>query len=184
MKRPEFILASLLKANNLTIAFAESMTCGLLSFRLGNIAGASEMLAGSIICYGEAVKTGLLKIRKSQLKKFTAESKEVTESLAVNLKKLISADIHAALTGLASPGGSESPSKPVGTVFYSILFRGKTYSSKHRFYGSPLKVKEKACLQFFEFMVKIIQPLIQNQVSTHQIKIGRKRSPIHHSRSK
>lgn len=55
------------------------------------------------------------------LKKYTAESKEVTDALAKYLRQPIATDIHAAITRLASPGGSETAEKPVGTVFFSYV---------------------------------------------------------------
>src|ERR1051325_1459132 len=108
MKRPEQALADLLKENELTIAFAESMTCGLAAHKLGTVPDTSEILMGSIVCYCEDVKCGILKIKKQLIKKHTAESQIVTDLLAKNLKKLIKADIHAAITGLASHGGTET----------------------------------------------------------------------------
>ncbi len=157
MKRAEQILANFLKENKLTIALAESMTCGLAAHKLGTISGTSDILEGSIICYSEHVKTGLLKIKKQLLDKHTAESQIVTDGLALNLSKIITADIHAAITGLAAPGGSESRSKPVGTVFYSVLYKKRLYRMKKKFNGSPLTIKEKACDHLFKFITKTLK---------------------------
>ncbi len=44
---------------------------------------------------------------------------QVTTALAKNLPKLIKADIHVAITGLASAGGTETKDKPVGTIFFA-----------------------------------------------------------------
>lgn len=153
MKRPEQLLATFLKNNNLTIALAESMTCGLAAHKLGSISGTSDVLAGSIVCYSKNVKTDLLEVSKKLIKKYSLESQQVTNALALNLSKTIRADVHAALTGLAASGGSETKSKPVGTVFYSFLFRGKLYKMKKKFNGSPLEIKEKACGYLFKTVV-------------------------------
>ena len=124
MKRAEHSLVDVLKKNKLKIAFAESMSCGLLTHKIGTISGTSEVLTGSIICYDECIKTGLLKIKKKLLQAHTAESQKVTDAMAKSLSKLMKADINVAITGLAAPGGSETKSKPVGTVFYSFMFKG------------------------------------------------------------
>src|SRR5436190_13810781 len=105
MKRYVQQLANFLKEHELTIAFAESMTCGLLSHKLGSVSGASDILMGSIVCYNEKVKNHSLKIKKSLIDKYTAESQQVTDAMASNLRKIITADIHAAITGLATSGG-------------------------------------------------------------------------------
>ena len=153
MKRPVQLLADLLKKNELTIAFAESMTCGLVSHTMGTVSNTSDIFMGSIVCYCEEVKVSLLKVKKTLLKSYTAESQEVTDALALNLRRIVKADIHAAVTGLAAPGGSETISKPVGTVFYSFLFKGKLYRMKKKFNGSPLQIKKKGCDQFLKFLV-------------------------------
>jgi nicotinamide-nucleotide amidase len=130
------------------------MSCGLATHKLGTVPDTSEILMGSIICYCEDVKCGILKIKKQVIKKHTAESQIVTDQLAKNLKKLIKADIHAAITGLASPGGTETKTKPVGTVFISFIFRNKMYRHKDRFYGSPNDIKKKACQAMFTYIAK------------------------------
>jgi nicotinamide-nucleotide amidase len=87
MKRPEQKLLNFLKDHHLTIAFAESMTCGMAAMRIGNVSGTSEVFAGSIVCYDTSVKTGLLKIAVRTIKKYTAESQQVTDNLAKHLTK-------------------------------------------------------------------------------------------------
>lgn len=159
MKRPEQTLANLLKERELTIAFAESMTCGLLAHKLGTIAGTSDVLVGSIVCYQSKIKTSVLGIKKSLIKKHTAESQVVTDKLVKGLSKVIKADIYAAITGLAAAGGTETKSKPVGTVFCSFLYKNKTHKLKKHFTGSPLEIKEKACAEFFKFIAREIKAL-------------------------
>ena len=157
MKRAEQILANILTEKCLKVAFAESMTCGLASHKLGTVSGTSEILMGSVICYDEKVKTDLLKVSKQLIKKYSAESQQVTDKLAINLSRLIKADICAAVTGLAAPGGSESKSKPVGTVFFSVYFRNKIYKLRKLYNGSPLLIKKKACDDLFRFITSKIK---------------------------
>ncbi|HEY1040471.1 MAG TPA: nicotinamide-nucleotide amidohydrolase family protein, partial [Bacteroidia bacterium] len=105
MKKAAKKLVKKLKENNLTLALAESMTCGLAAHKLSGCVGVSDVLAGAIVCYTPGVKQKLLGISKTTILKHTCESKEVTEELSKKLSKLIKADIHAAITGLASEGG-------------------------------------------------------------------------------
>jgi len=157
MKRPEQILVNLLKENELTIAFAKSVSCGMLAHKMGTIAGTSEVFTGSLVCYNECIKTGLLKVTKKMIAEKTSESQEVTDVMAKHLCKIIPADVCAAITGLAAPGGTETKSKPVGTVFYALCFKGKTYRMKKRFRGSPLYIREQACKSFFKFITKEVK---------------------------
>jgi nicotinamide-nucleotide amidase len=157
MRRPEQSLAENLKKNNLTIALAESMTCGLAAHTLCNTSSASEFLKGSIVCYDEKVKISLFGISQKIIDKHTAESKKVTDLLANKLSTLIRSDISAAITGLASQGGSETKVKPVGTVFLAVKFKGRIYSTRKVFRGSPLMIKKKSCSYLFLFINKIIK---------------------------
>ena len=154
MARPPQILANHLKKNSLTIAFAESVTCGLVAHGLGNIIGASDFLKGSIVCYDEEVKINLLKVKQSLITKYTCESQQVTDELVKNLRFLFKADVYAAVTGLAAVGGSETARKPVGTVFYSAYYKNKFYRLKKQFHGKPLEIKKKACNELYRFIYR------------------------------
>src|SRR6187455_1342049 len=144
MKRPEQQLMDFLKECKITLAFAESITCGMASMRIGNVSGTSEAFKGSIVCYDSSVKTGLMKIPAQIIEKNSAESQKVTDMLAQNLTRVIKAEVCSAITGLAAPGASESKQKPVGTVFISVYVKGKLFRQRKKFNGSPLDIKEKA----------------------------------------
>ncbi len=146
-------LLELLIEKKLTVAFAESVTCGLASHQLNITEGTSAAFMGSIVCYNEKVKTDLLKINPEIIEQFTAESQEVTDALVKNLPQLIPADIHVAVTGLASDGGSETPEKPVGTVFISMLFNDEIVQRHKHFQGSAIEVKENTCLEMYRLII-------------------------------
>lgn len=161
--RSEQQLVNLLKAKQLTISFAESISCGLAAHKLATVSGTSEILMGSAVCYNENVKTKLLRVSKSLIEKHTAESQPVTDQLALNLGKIIPADICAAVTGLAAPGGSETKLKPVGTVFMSMVFRNNMFKLKKKFKGSPLDIRTKACDELFKFIFKNMKLVLNGE---------------------
>jgi nicotinamide-nucleotide amidase len=144
----------LLIRKKLTVAFAESVTCGLATHQLNIAEGTSEVLMGSVVCYNEKVKTSLLKVEPSLIEKFTAESQEVTDALVKNLPELIKANIYAAITGLCVPGGSETDTKPVGTVFFSLLYGERFIQQKKVFKGGPMEIKEKACEELYRMIIR------------------------------
>ncbi len=146
-----------LKEKELTVAFAESMTCGLAAHKLSTVKGVADVLSGSIVCYTPDVKMKLLRVKKDVICKNTCESQEVTDALAVNLTKLIKADIYGAITGLASEGGSESREKPVGTVFFSVLYKNKQHRLRKLFRGTPSEIKEKACEALYKFLLHVVE---------------------------
>lgn len=142
-----------LKTSKLTLALAESITCGLVAHRLSGCIGTSEVLKGSIVCYTPEVKMSVMHVPKKLIDRCTCESKEVTELLAKNLSKIIKADICAAITGLASPGGTETKEKPVGTVFFSVYYKNKIYNHRQIFRGTPLEIKKKAADAMYKFII-------------------------------
>ena len=151
--KPVQLLVKKLQQHKQLLALAESVTCGLAAHKISTCIGASEVFAGGIVCYTPTVKNKLLKIPKKMIDVHTCESMEVTKNLAKNLRTVIKADIYAAITGLASKGGSETKEKPVGTVFFSICYKNKLYYTKKLFRGTPAQIKKKACVVLYELIV-------------------------------
>lgn len=150
-------LVKLLEEKGKTIAFAESVTAGLACAKLAVYKGVSDVLRGSVVCYTPEVKCSLLKVPQSVIGKFSCESQEVTDGLAKGLQKIMPADIHVAITGLAAPGGSETKDKPVGTVFFSVLIGKSLHRRRNTYSGTPSEIREKACEGLFEFVLELIK---------------------------
>jgi len=132
-----------LAEKNLTIAFAESATTGRLIYEFTSVPGCGSVNTGSIVCYDRSVKEGLLNVSSDIIDRHTAESAEVTRQLSLSLKKLIKADIYISVTGLASEGGSETPEKPVGTMFVHGIIKGEEWETRMVLNGSPDQIIEQ-----------------------------------------
>ena len=131
----------LLIQHQLTIAFAESATAGRICAEFAMIPDAGKFLKGGIVCYDANLKCSLLKVPKHELKAFTPESETVTRSITKGLQKLITADIHIGCTGLTAPGGSETPWKPVGTMFlHGIHGQQQLLDERIVFQGNPHEI--------------------------------------------
>ncbi|GAB2793126.1 CinA family protein [Rhabdobacter roseus] len=130
-------LSHYLRDHDLSIAFAESATTGRLIYEFTSVPDCGKTVRGSIVCYDPSVKESLLGVPKKVLEDCTPESAEVTRYLAESLKKLIPADIIVAVTGLASPGGSETPEKPVGTMFVEGFIHDEPFGRRMYFEGEP-----------------------------------------------
>lgn len=153
MHRPTNLLIKTFFKKKLTLALAESMTCGLAAHQLSTCKGTADVLKGSIVCYSEDVKKNLLKVSQSKIDKYTCESAEITEILVRNLSQLFEADVYAAITGLASGGGSETKEKPVGTVFFCVRHKNRLYHHRKRFRGTPLEIRKKACSELYKLLL-------------------------------
>jgi nicotinamide-nucleotide amidase len=129
-----------LKDESLTIAFAESVTAGKVISEFALIPNCGSVLNGSIVCYDVSVKQSLLGVPAEMIERYTPESAEVTEQLAIGLRKLIPSDVIVAVTGLAAPGGSETEEKPVGTMFVHGFFKDKPWKLRLHFNDEPEQV--------------------------------------------
>lgn len=129
--------SALIAKKNLKIAFAESATAGWLASEFSLVPDSGKILLGGIVCYDACIKEDLFGISKETLEKYTPESAEVTRALAEGLRKYFACDIAVAITGLTTPGGSETPGKPVGTMFIHILLPDNRYCLHREVFGGP-----------------------------------------------
>lgn len=132
--------SELLARHGLTIAFAESATAGFLSFLFSLANRSGDVLKGGVTCYDACVKEDVLNVSPSLIERFTPESEEVSAAIAESLAHMISADIHVGITGLTKPGGSESPEKPVGTMFTAIKAKNWQVSDHSTFSGNEQQI--------------------------------------------
>lgn len=114
----EAVVSDLLREKGLTLAAAESCTGGLLSKRMTDLPGASEVFRGGAVVYATDSKTSLLGVPAALIEEKGVVSREVALSLAENVRAVFSADFGVGITGLAGPDGDGV--HPVGTVFVAI----------------------------------------------------------------
>ncbi len=126
------------------VAFVESATSGKMSYEFSTVPDSGKILIGGLVCYDACMKEELLAIPHSLIETFTPESAEVTQAMAKNFTKFTPAEICVALTGLTTPGGSETPEKPVGTIFVHIIFPHNHISRRYQFEGSPEAIVNQA----------------------------------------
>lgn len=126
--------------SGLQIVFAESVTAGRIASEFSLVIESGSILLGSIVSYDPKIKTEILKVPQQLIDDYTAESAEVTKAMAHGLSNLIDSNIHVAVTGLATPGGSESPEKPVGTSFIHIFMPDNEIAHRQVFTGKPEEI--------------------------------------------
>ncbi|HUR87260.1 MAG TPA: competence/damage-inducible protein A [Solirubrobacteraceae bacterium] len=113
---------SLLRDASETIAVAESCTGGLLSARLTERPGSSEVMLGGFVVYADEAKVALAGVDPALIEAHGAVSREVAEALADGARERLGADAGVGVTGIAGPGGG-SEDKPVGLVWLSVSHR-------------------------------------------------------------
>lgn len=137
----EKAVVDLLQANDLSVTCAESCTGGLLSARLINVPGVSELYKSGVITYSNKAKRRMLNVKKSTLRKYGAVSEQTAEEMARGAALLAGADVSVAVTGIAGPdGGTEE--KPVGLVYIACSVKGDITVKKYNFSGNRNIIRE------------------------------------------
>lgn len=109
----------LLKSKKLKLATAESCTGGLISKRITDVSGSSEVFEGGVVCYSNRFKENVLGVSPETLKKYGAVSRETAREMVKGVLSLTKADIAVAVTGIAGPF-SDDTNKPVGLVYIAV----------------------------------------------------------------
>ena len=103
----------------LTLATAESCTGGLISKRITDISGCSDVFLGGCVTYSNEAKMKLLGVKSETLEAYGAVSEQTAAEMAKGVRERLGADIGVSATGIAGPLGG-TPEKPVGTVYVGI----------------------------------------------------------------
>ena len=139
----ESLVVSQLKARHLRLATAESCTGGLLSARITDIPGASEVFTMGAVTYANEIKTMLLGVPEEMLREYGAVSEQVASAMAEGVRKKSGCELGIGITGIAGPGGG-TPEKPVGLVYIGLSDGQNTWVRKMPGTG---KVKSRAYLR-------------------------------------
>lgn len=118
----EYRLVQLLNERGMTIATCESCTGGLVSQRITNVPGSSNVFGYGVCTYANEAKQKLLGVHAETLQTCGAVSKETALQMASGMLALSGADMAVSTTGIAGPGGG-TPAKPVGLVYTAIVCR-------------------------------------------------------------
>ncbi len=137
----ETVLVNRLKDNKMTIATAESCTGGLMSSRIVNVSGASDVFMNGFTTYSNEAKSNLIGVDPELIATHGAVSEEVALSMAVGVREVSASSIGVGITGVAGPTGGTTE-KPVGTVCIAVSGEQGNSVRKYQFNGNRQKIRE------------------------------------------
>ena len=139
----ERAVVELLLANKLTVTCAESCTGGLLSARLINVPGVSDVYKSGYVTYSNKAKRKILGVKRSTLEKYGAVSRQTAEEMAKGLAFVAKSDVAVSITGVAGPDGGTAE-KPVGLVYIACCVKGEVTAKEYHFSGNRQTIRESA----------------------------------------
>ena len=131
----ESVVLGLMRSRGLTLGLAESVTGGLISARLTDVPGASDVLRGAVVPYDRALKTGVLGAPD-----IAAVSKEMVLAMAAGACRVLGADVGLATSGAAGPDPHEGA--PPGTVWIGLHLDGGGEAVRVRFNMDRTRVRQ------------------------------------------
>lgn len=112
-------VVTLLKKKELKVALAESCTGGMLSGRVTDVSGSSNVFECGVVSYSNEIKTKLLSVNPETLSKCGAVSPQVAVQMAEGIRKVGNSELGIGITGISGPGGG-TPDKPVGLIYVAL----------------------------------------------------------------
>ena len=129
-----------------TFGTAESCTGGGIGQRVTELAGVSDVFAGSAVTYSNEMKQVLLGVPEATLAAHGAVSEETATAMLKGLTERLGVEAGIAVTGIAGPGGG-SPEKPVGLVYIGTIVDGDIQIERKVFSGDRESVRGRTIMR-------------------------------------
>lgn len=149
-------LGDALRDRGWRLAVAESCTAGELAAEITAVAGSSEYFLGGIVSYANELKTSLLGVAPKTLAAHGAVSEETCREMVEGVRERLGADVGAAITGIAGPGGG-SPEKPVGLVYSGVGTPEGTWLRKLDYPGPRSAVRRRAMVATLSLLLRKVR---------------------------
>lgn len=155
MSQIEYQVVEELIKEKLTLTTVESCTGGMISARIVNVPGASQVLMQGLTTYSNEAKVRYVGVKPETLKVHGAVSAETAREMVEGAVRMTGTDAAVATTGIAGPGG-ETPEKPVGTVYISASAKGHTEVKLLHLTGTRLGIRTSAAEEALALLYSIV----------------------------
>jgi nicotinamide-nucleotide amidase len=149
----ESVVLHMMRERGLTLGIAESVTGGLVSGRLTNIAGSSDVLRGAVVSYASEVKFDVLGVTEGPV---VSESAAI--EMAVGAQRVLGSSIGLALTGVAGPADQEGM-KP-GTLCVGLVMPdGTTQSAMLQLPGNRDTMRQLSVISALDMLRRALRTM-------------------------
>lgn len=131
----EEVVVELLRNCGQSLAVAESCTGGMLSARITDIPGASDVFLGGVVSYSNEAKERLVGVPTDLLIDHGAVSEPVARAMANGVRDRFDSTWGVGITGIAGPGGG-TEDKPVGLVHWALASDSRVVAEHQVFPGN------------------------------------------------
>jgi PncC family amidohydrolase len=146
-------LIQLLSKHAITVATAESISAGYLSYLLTKTPGSSKVFKGGSIVYSLESKHRFFGISPVLLRKTKGVSKKIALLLAIKVRSLYKVDIGLAIVGFAGPTKS---GEPAGKVYISASHSKGAFVRLLHLKGNRDSVRKQAAHAALALLAKIL----------------------------
>ena len=133
------VVGRLLLQKGYRLAIAESLTGGLISHLITEVAGSSEYFDQGVVTYSNQAKIEILGVPAEVIATYGAVSEPTARYMAEGIRRLAQTDIAVSVTGYAGPTGG--PEAPIGTVFIGLATAKETEVFQYHFEGNREEIK-------------------------------------------
>lgn len=133
------------------LALAESLTGGSVAAAIVDIAGASEILRGSVVSYASDLKVSVLGVNADLVREHGVVNAQTALQMARGAASVLGADIAVATTGVAGPGPSEGCD--AGTVYLASVIGSSEVVMKCLFVGDRNAVRKRTTLAALQLVL-------------------------------
>ena len=141
----ESVVLDLLRQHRMTLALAESLTGGLVGARITAIPGASEVFRGALVSYASDLKFELLGVPRGPV-----VSEQAAASMALGVRRLLSADVGLSATGVAGP--TEQDGQAVGTVYISAALGETVQTRRLQLGGDREQIRQLTAISLLDLL--------------------------------
>ncbi len=141
----ESVVLDLMRANNWTLGFAESVTGGLVGGRITDVSGCSDVFRGSIVSYASEVKFDLLGVPEGPV-----VSEDAALAMAHGARRVLGCDVALSLTGVAGPG--EQDGQPAGTLCCGLVWPEGEMTRSFRLPGQREQMRQFSVINSLDWL--------------------------------